>query len=160
MPLKLFGGDPRSVYHESLIRLNVWYDMIFLICNLLQLPMKSTESTWVIVFVVYALAEIIRIFFMVQYKKGSMPCFIAYIVMTILPMIVIDFIWFFFMDRNEFDSVAIIGQIVIHCVEFVTSFPSAIRISNYQSRFFTFRYAYRPLVNKEATEMEELSHEE
>jgi hypothetical protein len=81
--------------------------------------------------------------------------FTASLALTVLPQLVVDFLWLFFVEsRNGFDYSAISGMIVFHLIEFgAFGIPQLRFLTKYQSSFFRFQYGYRT-IRKEPDELE------
>jgi hypothetical protein len=71
--------------------------------------------------------------------------FTAFLVITVIPLIVIDFLWMFFVEtRTGFDYIAISGMMVFHVLELIGfGVVQLLRLVNYQNSFFQFQYGYQ-----------------
>jgi hypothetical protein len=140
-----FGGDPRIVSLKILIELNKWYFLIILCMFICLIPVRSQDITFMLMFFLFAFVEIVRLILSRSYDAGEIPMFTAFIVITLVPLLVIDLLWLFFVrTRTGFDYAAMSGMIIFHIVEFVVfGFPQLVRLARYQNSFFQFQYAYQ-----------------
>lgn len=84
--------------------------------------------------------------------------FTASLALTVIPQLVVDFLWLFFVEsRNGFDIVAISGMIVFHTIEFcVFGIPQLLRLTKYQSGFFRFQYGYKEIHKEPELELRDI----
>lgn len=144
--MKLFGGDPRSIYLKILIDLNKWYVLLLFIIFICLCPVRAYDNTFLLTFILFILVEFIRLILTFSYTKGNVPVFVAFIILSIIPMLVLDFLWIFFVDsRTNLDLIMMIGMAIIHIVEIALSIYCIIKLSRYQGRFYKFQYGYRAL---------------
>jgi hypothetical protein len=145
--MQLFGGDPRYVLLKIVLDMNKWYFMLIFIIFACLLTVRSDDGTFLFIFFLFALVEIFRLFLIQNFVRGEVPMFTAALALTIIPQLVVDFLWLFFVNsRNGFDYVAISGMIVFHVIEFsVFGLPQLFRLTQYQSSFFQFQYGYRAM---------------
>jgi hypothetical protein len=137
--LRIFGGDPRFVHLEIIFRINIWYDIVLLpILVIIQL-MRMSEVQGVLILVPFVLFEVIRIVLHKSHRTGDIPLYVAFLMLTVLPMIVLDIIWLVAMPhRTGVDSSAMVGYIVLHALQlgFCTTVYRAFK--SYQGGFYQF----------------------
>ena len=144
--MRLFGGDPRSVYFNTLLQINKWYVLLLIVLFTLTYPIRTADKTFGITYLLFSCVEIGRIFLMQSYKKGSVQYFIAFLIITVIPMLVLDFLWMYLVEtRSEFDFVMMIGMFLIHILEVLWGSYLMRSLSKYQTRFYRFQYAYNNL---------------
>lgn len=155
--MQLFGGDPRLVFLKIMLDANKWYATIIITMFLLLCLRRSSDKTFLLIYIMFAIVEIIRLLLSGSYIHGEVSVFTAFLVITAIPLIVLDFIWLFFVQtRTGFDYVTIAAMIVFHVLElFVLGIIQLIQLSKYQSSFFRFQYGYRSIGHaEEPNEME------
>lgn len=152
----LFGGDPRIVFMKIMMDINEWYAMLIIILFLFLALRRSGDKTFLLIYIMFAVVEIIRLMLGRSLVNSEVSRFTAFLVITAMPLIVIDFLWLFFVESiNGFDYVAVTGMIIFHVVELVGfGIYQLIQLSKYQSSFFTFHYAYRSVPKRETSELE------
>jgi hypothetical protein len=143
--MQLFGGDPRFVILKIVLDMNKWYFLLIFVLFLCLLTVRSHDGTFIFVFFLFSLVELFRLFLIRSFTQGDVPMFTASLALTIIPQLVVDFLWLFFVEsRNGFDYVAIGGMIVFHVMEFcIFGIPQLLRLTHYQSNFFRFQSGYR-----------------
>jgi len=142
--MRLFGGDPRSAYFKTLLQINKWYVLILILLFLSTYPIRKSDKTFGITFFLFSAVELIRIGLMHSYRRGSVQFFVAFLIITVIPMLVLDFLWMFFVEtRSEFDFVILIGMSIIHSLEILWSLLAIRSLSRFQTRFYRFQYGYR-----------------
>ena len=145
--MKLFGGDPRSLYLLTLFKFNKYFSAAVIISFLCLLPNRCTDSSFLIVFIFFAVVEIIRLALVSTYVGGSLQCSIIFTVLTLIPILIIDFFWIFYVDtRTPIDYVTMIAMIVIHFIELIYSCFAIYWMNDYTTRFYRFRYGKNPEV--------------
>ena len=145
--MQLFGGDPRIVFLKIMLDANKWYAVIIIVMFLLLCLRRSDDKTFLLIYIMFAVVEIIRLLLSISFVSGEVSVFTAFLVITAIPLIVLDFIWLFFVEtRTGFDYVTISGMIVFHILElFALGILQLIQLSKYQSSFFRFQYGYRSI---------------
>lgn len=159
--MQLFGGDPRLVFLKIMIDANKWYATIIIVMFLLLCLRRSDDKTFLLIYILFAVVEIIRLLLSISHMTGEVSVFTAFLVVTAIPLIVLDFVWLFFVEtRTGFDYVTISGMIVFHILElFALGILQLIQLSKYQSSYFRFQYGYRSIGKAEEeseVEMNEL----
>ena len=151
-----FGGDPRIVFMKIMMDINKWYAMLIIVLFLFLALKRSSDKTFLLIYIMFAVVEIIRLILGRNLVSGDVATFTAFLVITAMPLIVIDFLWLFFVESiNGFDYVSITGMIIFHVVELVGfGIYQLIQLSKYQTSFFTFQYGYRSVAKKEPSELE------
>lgn len=154
--MQLFGGDPRIVFMKIMMDINKWYAMLIIILFLFLALKRSSDKTFVLIYIMFAVVEIMRLLLGGSLVSGNASIFTAFLVITAMPLIVIDFLWLFFVESiNGLDYVAITGMIIFHVVELVGfGIYQLIQLSKYQTSYFTFHYGYRSVAKKEHSELE------
>jgi hypothetical protein len=143
--MQLFGGDPRYVHFKILLDMNRWYFILIACIFVILFALRSHDATYLFIFLLFALVEIFRIFLTRSFITGEVPMYTASIVLTVIPQLVVDFLWLFFVrTRNGFDYAAIAGMIMFHVAEVaVFGVPQLLRLTRYQQSFFRFHAGYR-----------------
>lgn len=138
----LFGGDPRFIYAEILLQMNKWYDIIMIpILIMLQLN-RMDDSDSLIVVIIFLLGEIIRMGLSTSHKGGLIPILVAFIIITFIPVLVIDFIWVFgIRSRTPFDIICMTIYILFHLLELLCTAFACVNFSRYQDGYYQFSYA-------------------
>jgi hypothetical protein len=153
--MQLFGGDPRFVILKIVLDMNKWYFLLITCLFLCLLTIRADDVTFLFIFFLFTLVELFRLFLMQNFVQGEVPMFTASLALTVIPQLVVDFLWLFFVDsRNGFDYVAISGMIIFHVIEFCAfGIPQLLELTKYQTSFFRFQYGYRA-VHRESDELE------
>jgi hypothetical protein len=143
--MQLFGGDPRNVTLKIILDMNKWYFLLITCLFVCLLTRRSRDGTFVFIFLLFTLVELFRLFLIFSFVHGDVPMFTASLTLTIIPQLVVDFLWIFFVNtRDAFDYVAMGGMIVFHVVELcVFGIAQLLQLTKYQSSFFRFQYGYR-----------------
>ena len=138
----LFGGDPRIVYLKVLLEINKFYVTILFFVFLCLLTMRTHDQTFLFTFIVFSFVEFFRLILAHGYNKGNIPLFLVFMILTAIPLLVLDFLWIFYVEtRTGFDYVAIASTAIFHVIElFVLSINQCIQFTQYQSSFFQFTY--------------------
>ena len=143
--MKLFGGDPRSLYLLTLFKFNKYFSAIVILSFLCLLPNRCTDNSFLIVYIFFSVIEIIRLLLVSTYVGGSLQCSIIFTVLTLIPILVIDFFWIFYVEtRTPLDYVTMIAMIIIHAIELVYSCVAIFWMNDYTTRFYRFRYGKNP----------------
>jgi hypothetical protein len=145
--MQLFGGDPRFVLLKIVLDMNKWYFLLIFVIFLCLLTVRSDDGTFLFIFFLFALVEVFRLFLIQNFVHGEVPMFTAALALTVIPQLVVDCLWLFFVNsRNGFDYVAISGMIVFHVIEGgIFGLPQLFRLAEYQTSFFRFHYGYRAM---------------
>ena len=148
--MQLFGGDPRIVFLKIVLEINKIYVGILITIFLCLLLLRTSDETFVFTFIVFAIVELFRLGLSMGYTRGSVPLFFVFMILTAIPLLVLDFLWIFYVEtRTGFDYVVMSGMTILHIVElFVLSIIQCIQFSKYQSSFFRFQYGYRNVDTK------------
>ena len=143
--MKLFGGDPRSLFLVTLFKFNKYYSAAVILCFLCLLPNRATDSSFLIVYIFFSVVEIVRLLLVTTYVGGSLQCSIIFTVLTLVPILVIDIFWIFYVEtRSALDYVAMIAMIIIHAIELIYSCFAISWMNDYTTRFYRFRYGKNP----------------
>ena len=137
----LFGGDPRFIYAEILIAMNKWYDAIVIPLIVILQTNRMDDSDSLIVILIFLLGEIIRLYLASGHRRGFIPTLVAYIILTVIPVLAIDFIWLFGVkSRTAFDIISMSIYIVFHVLELICSAYACLKFSRYQDGYYQFSY--------------------
>lgn len=139
----LFGGDPRIVFLKVILEINKFYVIIIFSVFLCLLLTRINDQTFIFTFVVFSFVEFFRLILVSGYNRGNIPIFLVFMILTAIPLLVLDFLWIFYVEtRTGFDYIAISSTIIFHVIElFVLSIYQCYRFTQYQSSFFKFSYA-------------------
>ena len=139
--MQLFGGDPRLVYVETILSINKYYSILVILLFLCLVPTRTSDEKFIAMYVLFSVLEIIRMALFTQYRSGNVQFFIIFIVLTLIPTIVIDILWMFFVDsRTAFDYIAMSAMAIIHFCALIGGIIGVIKLNNYSTRFYRFRY--------------------
>ena len=137
----LFGGDPRFIYAEILISMNKWYDAIIIPMIAILQTNRMDDQDSLIVILIFLVGEIIRLLLASGHRKGFIPTLVAYIIITVIPVLAIDFIWIFGVaSRTPFDIISMSIYIVFHVLEIICSAYACFKFSRYQDGYYQFSY--------------------
>ena len=137
--MPLFGGDPRYAPIQIILETNIWYDILCLpILFIFQLKRYNNQDSNIISFV-YFFCEIFRILLVWSHRKANIPVFVAFFIVTFIPVLVLDFVWYFeFPNRTPLDKSLMVGNIVLHILEIGCGIVSYRGFSRYQNGFYQF----------------------
>jgi hypothetical protein len=136
--MRIFGGDPRFVQLEILFQFNIWYDVIMLLIMFFaQLTHLKIEG--MLILVPFIMFEIIRITLHKAHKTGDIPLCVAFLMLTVLPMLVLDILWLV-AGRNAtgVDSSAMVGFVVLHVLQLAFCTNVYRTFKAYQGGFYQF----------------------
>lgn len=145
--MQLFGGDPRIIFLKMLLEINKYYTIIMITIFICLLLLRITDQTFVFTFFVFAIVEIFRLALGIGFTRGNVPLFFVFMILTAVPLIVLDFLWLFYVDsRTGFDYVLISGILIQHFSElFFLSILQCVKFSRYQNSFYKFQYGYKDI---------------
>ena len=137
--MPLFGGDPRYFPIQIILETNIWYDIITLpLLFIYQLKRFSNQDSTIISFV-FLFSETFRIFLVWSHRKANIPVFVAFFIVTFIPVLVFDIVWYIELPgRTAFDKSIMFGFIIIHLIELTCGFISYKGFSRYQNGFYQF----------------------
>jgi hypothetical protein len=136
--MRIFGGDPRFVHLEILLQFNIWYDVIMLpmmfFAQLTRLRMDA-----MLILVPFILFEIVRITLHKAHKTGDIPLYVAFLMLTVLPMLVLDILWLVAIrNATGLDSSAMVGFAVLHVLQLAFCTNVYRTFKAYQGGFYQF----------------------
>jgi hypothetical protein len=119
--------------------LNVWYDIVLIPVLFIQQLRNISQTTTMLVLILLILFEILRIFLHSSHWTGDIPVYVAFILMTIVPSLVLDVIWIIVVEtRTPFDILCMIGFLVHHVLEIIFCVPVYRSFRRYQDGFYQF----------------------
>jgi hypothetical protein len=135
----VFGGDPRFVYLEIVIRFNVLYDVVLLpLIIIMHLTRKSSMNTLIMLIALTAF-EVIRMLCCNSHVKGDIPLYVAFLLLTFVPTFVLGFIWVIVgPGRTGFDITCIAGLVIQHLIEIGYCWKVYMGFKYYQDGFYQF----------------------
>jgi hypothetical protein len=135
----LFGGDPRLVHLEILFKMNVWYDIVMIPTLFIAQMKRFASSDALLIAMIFMVFEVIRISLHKSHWKGDIPVYVAFILLTIIPTVVLAVLWLLILPgRTAFDMMVMIGYVIMLLVELFHCVAVYKRLKFYQDGFFQF----------------------
>lgn len=159
--MTLFGGDPRLIYFQMLVKFNQYYDYMFLpILIIIQLKRWSDQDS-LIIFFVFMVFEIIRIIISDSHFDGNIPKFVAFLILTFIPTLIFDIVWILAVAQiTSFDEMIMIGFIFIHLLELIFGVWAYLYFTKYQHGFFQFAKGKMYTLQKEDIQLDTLGDQQ
>jgi hypothetical protein len=135
----VFGGDPRFIYLEILLRFNVIYDIVLLPLVIGLHLIRESGLNELILILIFTIFEAIRMLCCNSHIKGDIPLYVAFLLLTVLPTFVVGLIWAILRPGGtDFDTVCVIGIIVQHILEIAFCWKVYKSFKHYQDGFYQF----------------------
>lgn len=135
----LFGGDPRFVHLQILYKMNMWFDIVFIPTLFMAQMKRFANSNALLIVMIFFAFEIIRICLHTSHQTGNIPVYVAFIILTVLPTIVLAVLWLLILpERTPFDVICMTAYIVVLAVELGYCAIVYRALRNYQDGFFQF----------------------
>jgi hypothetical protein len=135
----VFGGDPRFVSLEILIKFNVLYDIVLLpLVLIIHVTRKANMNTVMLLTVLIAF-ELVRMLCCNSHIKGDIPLYVAFLLLTVIPTFIIGVVWLLVgPGRTGFDYMCIVGLVVQHILEIGYCWIVYKGFKHYQDGFYQF----------------------
>lgn len=137
--MPLFGGDPRVLPIEIVYEFNKWYDVIAFPLLIIHLINFSSDPANIIIGIVLVIFEFFRILLVRSHKKANIPLFVAFYILTFVPVLIFDFVWLVPVNsKSSLINIVLYGYIIQHIIQLIVGVISYVKFSKYQTGFYEF----------------------
>jgi hypothetical protein len=153
--MPIFGGDPRFVHLEILLHTNIWYDVMVLPLFVLLQLQHSSEAESMLIMIPFILFELIRISLHAAHRKGDIPLYVAFLMLTVAPLFILDILWIGASPTaTGLDIAAMVGYLVQHFLQLAFCTSVYRNFKAYQGGFYQFARGMQRRGDELAVELE------
>lgn len=92
-------------------------------------------------FIFFFVIELARVILVESYRRGSIENVFIFITISIIPTIILDILWMFFVDSREgIDYAIMIGFCILHLIEIILCCVYSVKLNQFTTRFNRFIY--------------------
>jgi hypothetical protein len=135
----LFGGDPRFVHLQLLLRFNVYYDAVIIpLFVIMGIRAFGNLPSTTLLFV-FSIIETLRIWLNSSHSHGDIPRYVAFLLLTFPILMFVEFLWLFISPhRAGFDITCRAGYLMLHLLELLSCVPAYRSFKQWQTGFYQF----------------------
>jgi len=116
--MSLFGGDPRYIYLEVILKFNIWFDIFILPIMFISKIRMFSSIDPIIELTGFIIFEILRISLQSSHRNGDIPIYMAFLILSVVPSLVFDVLWSFVIpQRTYFDVICMSAFFFLHIVQ-------------------------------------------